>query len=90
MQHPAMARFTVEIDLRGETLIYREEGRKATVICTFGGDPCLVPRTLSGWWHDADRREEPMSHEESALLIARIADHCRNHLGMSKLTIEGE
>lgn len=89
MQHLQSATFTVEIDLRGETLIYREANRRATVICTFGGDPCIVPRTLSGWWYPADRREVPMTEEEGAELIRTIGDHCRSHFGMSNLTIEG-
>jgi len=32
---PKPLRYTVDIDLRGETLIYREPDREATVICTF-------------------------------------------------------
>lgn len=82
--------FTLEIDLRGETLIYREADRKATVVCTFGSYPCIVPRTLSGWWYPADRREVPMNADEGAGLIERIANHCRGHFGMSDLRIEGQ
>ena len=80
--------FTIELDLRGEMLTYRETGRVATIICTFGGDPCLVPRTLDGWLYPADRRRVPLSPEERAVLLARIADHCRHRLGMSNLTLE--
>jgi hypothetical protein len=80
--------FNIEIDLRGETLICSEGNRRATIICTFGGDPCLVPRTLSGWWYPDERREEAMSEDEAAVLVARIADYCRNRFGMSRLRIE--
>lgn len=79
---------TIEIDLPGETLTCRQGDRVATIICTFGGDPCLVPRTLEGWWIPAERRAEPMSEAERADLLARIEDHCRHVFGMSRLTIE--
>lgn len=81
-------RFTVEMDLRGETLIYREDARVATVICTFGDRPSLSPRTLDGWWYPAERRAEPMTPAERRALVARLADHCRSRLGLSGLTIE--
>lgn len=87
---PAMPQYTVDVDVRGETLTYREPGREATVICTFGGDPCIVPRTLSGWWYPAERRSEAMAEDERARLIARIADHCRSRHGMSRLRFEEE
>lgn len=87
---PEARPYTVDIDLRGETLTYREPGREATVICTFGGDPCIAPRTLSGWWYPAERRSEAMAEEERATLIARIADYCRSRHGMSRLRFEGE
>ncbi|MCW5770513.1 MAG: hypothetical protein KIT16_02670 [Rhodospirillaceae bacterium] len=85
---PEIPRFTVDVDVRGETLTYREPGREATVICTFGGDPCIVPRTLSGWWYPAERRSAAMTDEEKERLIVRIADHCRGRLGMARLAIE--
>lgn len=85
---PLPPAFTVELDLRGEMLTYREANRSATIICTFGGDPCLVPRTLDGWWYPQERRTVPLSADERTVLLARIADHCRHRLGMSRLSIE--
>ncbi|QQS11620.1 MAG: hypothetical protein IPK81_18915 [Rhodospirillales bacterium] len=85
---PAPPPFTVEVDPRGEMLIYREADRRATVVCTFTGDPRIAPRTLDGWWHPAERRTSPMTPEEARVLIDRIADHCRRHLGMPRLTVE--
>jgi hypothetical protein len=87
---PELLRYTVDVDVRGETLIYREPDREATVICTFGGDPCIAPRTLSGWWYPAERRSEAMADQEKERLIARIADYCRIRHGMSRLRFEGE
>jgi hypothetical protein len=81
-------RYEVEIDLRGETLIYREDGRRATVICTFGPEPWLSPRTLSDWFHPEERRHVPMSAEERAALVERIARHARTRLGLRDLQVE--
>ncbi|MBR0681608.1 hypothetical protein GXW74_14015 [Roseomonas eburnea] len=79
---------TVEIDRRGEMLTCREGDRVATIICTFGPEPRLVPRTLEGWWVPAESRSVPIAPEERARLVARIAEHCRRHLGMHGLAIE--
>jgi hypothetical protein len=87
---PEARDYHVDVDVRGETLTYREPGREATVICTFGGDPCIAPRTLSGWWYPAEQRSETMAEEERARLIARIAEYCRSRHGMSRLRFEGE
>ena len=83
-------RYEVEIDLRGETLIYREpaRGRQASVICTFGPEPWLLPRTLDGWWHPAEARRSAMTDAERAALIPRLAAHARGPLGLRGLQIE--
>jgi hypothetical protein len=84
------AGFVVEIDHRGEMLTIREAGRVATIICTFGARPCLVPRTLDAWWLPVERRSVALSVREKAALVARIAEHCRRRLGMADLVLEGE
>lgn len=84
------APFTIEIDHRGEMLTIREGGRVATIICTFGARPCLVPRTLDAWWVPAEKRGITLSAAERDALVARIADHCRRRLGMADLVLEGE
>jgi hypothetical protein len=84
------ADFTIEIDRRGEMLTIREGGRIATIICTFGGRPCLLPRTLDAWWLPAEKRGIALSPEERDALVARIAAHCRGRLGMADLVLEGE
>ncbi len=82
--------YEIEMDLPGETLIYREptRGRHSSVICTFGGRPILSPRTLGDWWYPAERRREAMDDGTRAALIARIAAHARGRLGLSGLEIE--
>lgn len=82
--------YEIEMDLRGETLIYREpgRGRHVSVICTFGPRPILSPRTLGDWWYPAAHRREDMDAGTREALIARIAAHARSRLGLSALEIE--
>lgn len=82
--------YEIEIDLRGETLIYREpaRGRRTAVIYTFGARPILLPRTLENWWYPATLRSAPMSPAIRAALVDRIVQHARNRLGISALEVE--
>lgn len=85
------AGYRIEMDLRGETLVYHEPGagRRAAVICTFGRDPCLSPRTLEDWWYPAERRAQAMTGAEREAVLARIITHARTRLGLSALRVEG-
>ena len=78
----------VDIDCRGEMLTYRDAGRVATVICTFGDPPRLVGRTLTGWWHPAAQRSTPIGAAERETILKRIMDICRQHHGMSRIERE--
>lgn len=88
---PLAADFRVTIDLRGETLIYEEPSRRrrTRVICTFGADPVLSPRTLDPWWFPEDRRSLALTEAERAALIDRLCGHARGPLGLTHLRIEG-
>ncbi len=88
MQPGAIPDYTVEVDCRGEMLTYCELDRSANVICTFGGTPQIVPRTLSNWFYPRGRRTEKMSAEEKEIILSRIADNCRKHHRMANLTFE--
>jgi hypothetical protein len=71
--------YTVEVDYRGGRLTYCELTRSAHVACTFSGNPCIAPRTLSNWFYPVGRRSEKMSAEEMEIILRRIADYCRKH-----------
>lgn len=88
LQEPVPPAFLLEIDHRGELITYTEQGRVATVICTFGDPPRLVVRTLTDWWHPAERRRIPMTPEERAGVIARILDRCRRRHGLPRIACE--
>jgi hypothetical protein len=82
------ADYTVEIDVRGETLTYCELHRSAHVICIFHDVPCILTRTLSSWYYQVGSGAEKMSSGEKELILNRIATFCRKHHRMAKLTFE--
>ncbi len=88
LQEPVPPAFLLEIDRRGEMITYREDGRLATVICTFGDPPCLVVRSLTEWWHPEERRSVPMTAEEREAVIRRILDRCRWRHGLPTIARE--
>lgn len=77
----------VEIDYRGETLIYHEHDRRADVSCTFNRKPVIAPRTLSGWWYPAERRSAAMTAAEQEQVIERMVAALRRQ-GMSDIRFE--
>lgn len=85
---PTPPAFAIDIDHRGEMITYREHGRTATVICTFGSAARLVARTLAGWWEPAERRSRAMTPQEREEVIARILDHCRRRHGLPTIALE--
>jgi hypothetical protein len=88
LQEPIPPAFLLEIDRRGEMITYTEQGRLATVICSFGDPPRLIVRTLTDWWHPEERRSVPMTREEREGVLARILDRCRWRHGMSRIERE--
>ena len=91
MTDPVLAPdFVVTVDLRGETLIYEEPSRhrRTQVICTFGPEPVLSPRTLGSWWFPDERRSQALTEAEHSALIARLFGHARSRLGLAALRIE--
>jgi hypothetical protein len=71
---------TIDMDVRGETLVYREAERRATIVWTWTDGSTLYPSTLSGW-HSADPRQElPMTDEELEAVLRRFVDFARQHL----------
>jgi hypothetical protein len=73
--------WSVEADIRGEELIYREEGRRATVRWTWNGGSRIHPESLSAWWLHAERREEPMTREERARALRRLMQYAGDRGG---------
>lgn len=80
--------YTVRVDYRGETLTYCEQNRSADMICTFGGHPRILLRTLSSWYYPVGRRSVIMSAEEKETVLKRIVEYCREHHGIANVTVE--
>lgn len=78
----------LDVDYRGEMLTYREAGRVATIICTFGDPPRLLPRTLNGWTLPGGQGWLPITPAERARVVTRIIDICRLRHGMSRIDLE--
>ncbi|MEO3471846.1 hypothetical protein AAFN86_08275 [Roseomonas sp. CAU 1739] len=78
----------IAFDYRGEMLTYREGGRTATVICTFGDPPRLLPRTLNGWTLPDGAGWVPIAPDEREAVVKRILDICRHRHGMSRIERE--
>jgi len=78
---------SVEIDYRGEMLIYREPDRRCDVICTWGSRPIIARRSLSGWWYPAEQRSQAMTEAEQAMVLDRLVEHFRRQ-GMARVDFE--
>ncbi|GGI98733.1 hypothetical protein [Neoroseomonas lacus] len=78
----------LEFDYRGEMLTYREDGRVATIICTFGDPPRLLPRTLNGWRLPDGQGWRPITPAERERVVKRIIDICRQGHGMSRIDLK--
>lgn len=82
--HPAEDRVSVpgsvEMDIRGELLILREEGRRTDIVWTWNQGNKLYRSTLSPWWYPAERRSEPMTEAENQRVLGRFLDHARAHI----------
>jgi hypothetical protein len=77
----------VEIDYRGEMLIYREHDRRADLSCSFNRKPVIARRTLTGWWYPAERRSEAMTAAEQGQVMDRMVA-ALHRAGMSDVRFE--
>ncbi len=78
------ASWTVEADIPGEELIYREEGRRASVRWTWNGGSRIDPGSLSAWWVSAERREEPMTPQERERVLRRLMQYAGDRGGANE------
>ncbi len=81
--------FRVEFDWRGETAFYIEHERRATLSCIYWGGPRgSVAHQYAVWELDDDRRE-PMTPDDRALVLARVAARAEQNHGIT-LEVTGE
>ena len=80
-----MQDYAIEIDYRGEMLIYREPGRQANMTCTWGPHPILMRSSLVGWQCPAAGR--PMTTGERQRVLDRFIAHLQQQ-GMVRIEFE--
>ena len=72
---------TVEMDYRGEMLIYHEADRKADIIWTWNKGSRLYRSTLSPWWYRTERVSRSMTDEERDMVLERFMAFAHVHIG---------
>jgi hypothetical protein len=77
----------LELDIRGETLIYHLAGSRCSVDWCHSAGHQLYRSSLTAWFDPATRRTTPMDAEEAELVFARIVVLARPQLGTSDITI---
>lgn len=80
---------TIEMDLRGEMLLYREDERCTDIIWTWNGGHRLHPDTLTQWWYPATRRSVPLTGTEKAALMQRFLAYARSFISASIEVADG-
>jgi len=68
---------TIQLDIRGEMLIYRDELRKTDIVWTWSNGNRIYPSTLSPWWHLLENRTIVMTEEERTEVLQRFIDFAR-------------
>jgi len=71
---------TIEMDIRGELLIYRDEKRRTDIIWTWSNGNRIYPSSLSPWWHLIEKRTIAMTEEERKGMLARFIDFARSNI----------
>jgi hypothetical protein len=77
--------WTVEPDLRGEELVYREPGRKTSVRWTWSSGSRIVTASLGPWWYTEEHREQAMTPEERALVLQRLEQRAQLLFGPTRM-----
>ncbi len=80
--------YVIELDHRGEMLTYRELDRSTTLACGFGRKVVLATRTLCDWWYPGERRVQPMTASEKAMVIERVKLYCYREQGVAHVELE--
>jgi len=71
--------YRVEVDWRGETAYYIEEGRRVWVTCLYWGGPAGRVAHIHAVWEYDDGRREPLTVDEREEILRRVIDYVRIH-----------
>lgn len=81
--------YHVQFDWRGETAFYVERDRRVTLFSAYWGGPKGSVSHLFGVWEYQDDHREPLSADERATVLARVAERAEKSHGIT-LEITGE
>ncbi len=71
----------VEMDYRGEMLIYHETERRTDIIWTWSRGNHYYRSSLTHWWYPAERRSVPLTEEEKEAVLAKFIAYGHAHIG---------
>ncbi|MEO8636610.1 MAG: hypothetical protein ABI587_15140 [Gemmatimonadales bacterium] len=77
----------LELDIRGETLIYHLAGSRCSVEWYHTAGHQIYRSSLTAWFDPVTRRTTPMDREEAELVFARIVALAGPLLGTSRITL---
>jgi hypothetical protein len=81
--------YTVRVDYRGEQVEYREPGRSTWAVFTYwGGEAVLAAATVQKWCCGSGEPAAPMTAEEIATVVGRMAEHLRLREGIGNLRVD--
>ncbi|MBK6422233.1 MAG: hypothetical protein IPF77_08425 [Gemmatimonadetes bacterium] len=78
----------LEMDIRGETLVYHREGRTAHLAWTYTQGHRVYRSSLREWVGPGRGVTKPLTSDEREAVLQRIVRLAQGHLGLSNIQIE--
>ncbi len=85
---PARMPGTIELDFRGEMLIYREAERTTDIIWTWSQGNHFYRSSLTHWWYPYEKRSVPLTAIEKEDLLQTFLDFGHIHIGSTIRVVE--
>ena len=79
---------SVELDFRGEMLIYREAERTTDIIWTWSQGNHFYRSSLSHWWYPNEKRSVPLTATEKEDLLQTFLDFGHINIGSAIHVVE--
>ena len=77
------AEFTIESEMRGETIHYIEPTRRTSMQFFWTQGYEIHADTITSWWHPADRRSTPVTPAEREQVVRRVVEWARRVQGVT-------
>jgi hypothetical protein len=79
---------SIEMDYRGEMLIYHEAGRSTDIVWTWNRGNHYYRSSLTHWWYPAERRSVPFTDEEKETVLAKFIGYQHTHIGSTVKVVD--